>query len=195
MRKLITSQLVTLDGVMQDPGGFGELAHGGWSFQHFNDEARQHAIDLHRQSDLFLCGRVTYELLSKSWSGNTGEYPDLVNNSPKLVASTTLSEPLGWNASLIKGDVVEEIARIRQEPGKNIVMCGSATLMRTLMRHDLVDEIHILVYPLIAGSGKRLFADYAPRTFELVESRRLESGTVILTYRLADDHAEERPSN
>src|SRR5262249_47720377 len=143
MRKLVTAQLVTLDGVMQDPGGFGELAHGGWTHQHFDEEAVQHSIDLHHASDLFLCGRVTYELLSKAWSGNTGEYPDLVNTAPKLVASTTLPEPLDWNARLIKGDVVEEITRIKQQPGKNIIMYGSATLMRTLLRRDLVDEVQV----------------------------------------------------
>ncbi|WP_028935311.1 dihydrofolate reductase family protein [Pseudonocardia spinosispora] len=183
MRKLITAQLVTLDGVMQDPGGFGELPHGGWSHQHFDDEAVQQSIDLHRGCDLFLCGRVTYELLSKAWSGNTGEYPDLVNSSPKLVASTTFSEPLEWNASLIKGDVVEEISRIKQEPGKNIVLYGSATLLRTLLRHDLVDEIQTWVFPLIVGGGKRLFADYVPRAFELIDTKQLTSGMVIHSYR------------
>lgn len=184
MRKLSVSTLVTLDGVVQDPGGFGETRHGGWSGPFFNDEAVQHAYGHLMASDAFLLGRETYELFKEYWQQvHEGEYAARMNSIPKFVASTTLSEPLGWNASLIDGDVAEEVAKLKQQSGNEILMYGSPTLMRTLAEHDLLDEYQFWVHPLVLGSGKRLFGDgFEQTSLKLVDSEPLSTGVVILTY-------------
>ncbi|WP_433323167.1 dihydrofolate reductase family protein [Spirillospora sp. CA-294931] len=183
MRKLHAATLVTLDGVMQDPGGFGESDFGGWAGPHFTEEAVRDAVDQLAAADTFLCGRVTYELLSRAWSGNTGEYLGVINKMPKLVASTTLREPLEWNATLIKGDVAENLTALKRRPGKDIVMYGSATLMRTLMRHNLVDTFKISVFPMVLGQGTRLFPEgFTATTLQLADVKTLRSGVTILTY-------------
>src|SRR5262252_9345478 len=150
MRKLSVSTLVSLDGVIQDPGGFGETEQGGWANPYFTADAQQTALEHMQASDYFLIGRVTYELLRKTWADiKGGAYLDRMNEIPKLVASTTLSGPLAWNATVIKGDVAAEIARLRQESGGDIEVYGSATLVQTLMRHNLIDEYRIHVHPVV----------------------------------------------
>jgi dihydrofolate reductase len=191
MGTLSVSTLVTLDGVIQDPGGFGEIQEGGWGNPYFTEEAQQDAYQHLLASDYFLCGRVTYELLSKTW-GNIkgGPYLDRMNSIPKLVASRTLTEPLEWNATLIKGDVAGEIGELKQA-GKNIEMYGSATLMQTLMEHDLIDEYRIWVHPFVMGHGKRLFTEGGQAAkLRLADTRALSSGVVVLTYTLASAPAE-----
>ncbi|TDP89906.1 dihydrofolate reductase family protein [Labedaea rhizosphaerae] len=184
MRQLHASSLMSLDGVVQDPGGFGETDQGGWALPYFDEEAVRDSMAALAAADTFLCGRVTYELLSRAWSGNTGPYPDMINAMPKLVASKTLSEPLTWNATVIDGDPVEHLTALKQRPGKDIVMYGSPTLMHTLMQHDLVDTFKVTLMPLVLGSGSRLFLDGAvPKTLDLVETKPLRSGAVMLTYR------------
>jgi dihydrofolate reductase len=192
MRKLSVSTLVTLDGVIQDPGGFGEIEQGGWGNQYFTEDAQQDAYEHLMGSDYFLCGRVTYELLSKTWAKiKGGPYLDRMNSIPKLVASRTLTEPLEWNATLIKGDVAEEIAKLKQEPGKDIEMYGSAALMQTLMEHNLIDEYRIWVHPFVIGGGKRLFTEGGQTSkLQLVGTKTLSSGVVILTYAPAIAPAE-----
>jgi dihydrofolate reductase len=130
---------------------------------------------------------VTYERFARAWPQiKTGDYAERMNSLPKYVVSTTLEEPLGWNASLIKGDVVEEISRLKRQPGQDIMMYGSAGLMATLMEHDLIDEYRIWVHPLVLGRGKRLFRDGIDKTaLSLVGAMPLGSGVVILTYRPA----------
>ena len=184
MRKLKVSTLVTLDGVIQDPGGFGETEQGGWANPYFSDDARQEAYELLLASDYFLCGRVTFELMSKAWGKiKGGPYLDRMNSIPKLVASRTLKEPLEWNATLIKGDVPREIAKLKQEPGKDIETYGSATLMQTLMKHNLIDEYRICVHPLVIGKGKRLFIEGGESAkLRLVGTKTQSSGVVVLTY-------------
>jgi dihydrofolate reductase len=184
MRRLSVSTLVTLDGVIQDPGGFGETEQGGWGNRYFTEDAQQDAYEHLMASDYFLCGRVTYELLVKTWAKiKGGPYLDRMNSIPKLVASRTLTGPLPWNATLIKGDVAEEIARLKQEPGQGIEMYGSAALMQTLMKHDLIDEYRIWVHPLVTGGGKRLFTEGGQNAeLQLAGTKTLSSGVVILTY-------------
>ena len=184
MRKLKVSTLITLDGVIQDPGGFGETDEGGWANPYFTDDARQDAYEHLMTSDHFLCGRVTYELLSKAWSEiKGGPYLERMNNIPKLVASRTLKEPLEWNATLIKGDVAKEITKLKQQPGKDIEMYGSASLLQTLMKHNLVDEYRIWVHPLVIGGGKRLFPQSGENAkLQLVNTKTLSSGVVGLIY-------------
>jgi len=182
MRKLVVSTLVTLDGVVQDPGGFGETAQGGWASPYFTEEAARESYENLMESDYFLCGRVTYHLLSRAWGKiKEGPYLERMNAIPKLVASNTLKEPLEWNATLIKGDVAREIARLKQESGRNIEMYGSTTLMQTLMQHDLIDEYRIWVHPLIVGSGKRLFPENGQNAkLKLTNTKTRSSGVVGL---------------
>jgi dihydrofolate reductase len=158
MRKLSVSTLVSLDGVIQDPGGFGETDQGGWASRYFTADAQQNALEHLKASDYFLIGRVTYELLHQAWGNvNGGEYLERINKIPNLVASTTLSDPLEWNARVIDGDLALEIARLKEESGGNIEVYGSATLVQSLMRHNLIDEYRIHVHPIVLGSGARLF--------------------------------------
>jgi dihydrofolate reductase len=184
MRKLSVSTLVSLDGVIQDPGGFGETDRGGWANQYFTADAQQKALERLKASDYFLIGRVTYEQLYKTWGSiKGGEYLDRMNEIPKLVASTTLSGRLEWNAEVIDGDVAVEIARLKKESGGDIEVYGSATLVQTLMRHNLVDEYRIHVHPMTLGRGTRLFpAGGVSAILRLVDTRTLESGVVSLTY-------------
>jgi dihydrofolate reductase len=184
MRKLSVSTLVSLDGVIQDPGGFGETASGGWGNPYFTADAQQNALEHLRAADYFLMGRVTYELLNRAW-GNIkgGEYLDRMNEIPKLVASTTLSGSLPWNATVIDGDVATEVARRKRESGGDIEMYGSATLVQTLMEHNLIDEYRVHVHPIVLGTGTRLFPQGGVHaTLRLAQTRTLDSGVVSLTY-------------
>jgi dihydrofolate reductase len=185
MRKLSVSTLVTLDGVVQDPGGFGETDEGGWAGPYFDEEAGRLALEHALASDVFLLGRETYELFKEYWKRvHEGDYAARINSMPKLVASETLHEPLEWNATLIEGDLVEAITKLKSEDGGEILMYGSPTLMRTLAAHDLVDEYRLSVHPIVLGGGKRLFADgFDKSTLELVDAKSLSTGVVILTYR------------
>jgi dihydrofolate reductase len=185
MRKLNVSTLVTLDGVIQDPGGFQELDEGGWGNRYFDDEAQSYALEHLRESDAFPCGRVTFEVFKKFWPQvKEGEYAQTLNRMHKYVASRTLSEPLEWNATLLKGDIADAVSELKRQEGRDIVMYGSAGLMATLMAHDLIDEYRIWTHPLVIGTGTRLFDQGVPmRSMELVESRELSTGVVILVYR------------
>jgi dihydrofolate reductase len=186
MRKLNVSTLVTLDGVIQDPGGFQELDEGGWGNRYFDDEAQSYALEhLRESSDAFLCGRVTFEVFKEFWPQvKEGEYAQTLNRMRKFVASRTLTEPLEWNATLLEGDVADAVADLKQQEGRDIVMYGSAGLMATLMAHDLIDEYRIWIHPLVIGTGTRLFDEGVPtRSLEHVETRQLSTGVVILVYR------------
>jgi dihydrofolate reductase len=186
MRKLIAAALVTLDGVVQDPGGFGETDQGGWAGPYFDDEATRVSLEQLEACEVFLCGRRTYELFSTFWPKGEGPYPDRMNAIPNLVASTTLTEPLSWNARLLDGDVADAIRELKQETGGDIIMYGSPTLLRTLMRHDLVDAYKLSVAPIVLGSGTRLFTDGPDRArLRLVEARPLATGMVMSTYETA----------
>lgn len=184
MRKLSVSTLVSLDGVIQDPGGFGETESGGWANPYFTEYAQNEALRHLRASDYFLIGRVSYELLYRAWSSiKTGAYMNRMNEIPKLVASTTLRAPLEWNATLIDGDVATAVASLKQQAGGGIEVYGSATLVQTLMRHDLIDEYRIAIHPLVLGDGTRLFTQPSETaTLELAGARTLDSGAVNLTY-------------
>lgn len=184
MRKLSVSTLVSLDGVIQDPGGFGETAQGGWAGKYFDAEATAEALAHMRAADYFLIGRVTYELLRKTWENVKGvPYMDRVNEIPKLVASSTLTGSLPWNATAVNGDVAAEIARIKRAPGGDIEVYGSTTLVQTLMREHLVDEFRVAVHPVVLGGGTPLFPQGGvPATLRLAQTKTRDSGVVSLTY-------------
>ncbi|CAM3617567.1 dihydrofolate reductase family protein [Kibdelosporangium persicum] len=186
MRRLIVSTLSTLDGVIEDPGGFSEFHHGGWAPPYFGDHGAEHALRKLQDCDLFLCGRVTYEFFSKYWPTGTGPYADHLNKMPKLVASNTLTEPLTWNASLLKGDAVEEVGKLKQRPGKDIIVYGAGNLAAALLRHCLVDEFEVWVFPLVLGTGKRLFDDgIAGTRLRLADQKITPTGVATLSYRPA----------
>lgn len=176
MRKIVVTEYVTLDGVMEEPGA--------WSFPFFNDEAAKFKYDELFASDALLLGRVTYQGFAAAWPTmtGTGDFGERMNNLPKFVASRTLTQ-MEWNATLIEGDVAEAVAELKRQPGQDILVAGSADLVQTLMRHDLVDEYRFMVHPIVRGSGKRLFRDGSePKTLKLVETKPFGSGVVVLTY-------------
>jgi dihydrofolate reductase len=180
MRKVIASEIVSLDGVVESPQK--------WHFPYFNDEMGEAIGAAMAASDAMLLGRVTYEEFAAFWPSQEGsdedqETTDYMNNTPKFVVSKTLEEPLEWNNStLIKDNIVEEITNLKQQDGKDIAVHGSATLVQTLMQHDLVDRYRLLVYPVVVGKGKRLFKEGIPATLKLLESQSFSSGVVALVY-------------
>ena len=181
MRRVITSTMVTLDGVMEAPDN--------WAFQFWNDELAKWALDELLASDALLIGRATYQGFADHWPSATDEagLADRMNGLPKYVVSTTLEEPLEWNnSSLIKENVAEEVSKLKQQPGQDILVLASADLVHTLMQHDLIDEYRIRVTPVVVGSGKRLFRDGSDtKVLKLVKTKAFASGVVILTYQLA----------
>jgi dihydrofolate reductase len=189
VRKVIVSEFVTLDGVMEDPGGAEEFEHGGWSFRFDRGpEGDRFKVDELAAADALLLGRVTYEGFAAAWpqlEEQTGEYGAWMNGYPKHVASTTLQDPLEWNNStLIKGDVAEEVRRLKEQTGKDILVFGSADLVNTLMEHDLIDEYRLMVFPIVVGTGKRLFRDVGQaKALRLVDTQQVgPDGVLILTY-------------
>jgi dihydrofolate reductase len=180
---------VSLDGVMEDPGGAEKVEHGGWTIPYWDDEIGTFKFEELFASDALLLGRVTYEGFAAAWPSQSDEagFADRMNNLPKYVASGTLRE-LNWNNSqLIKGDVAEEVSALKQQPGKDILVAGSGILANTLMQHGLVDEYRLLVYPVVLGSGKRMFKDGVTTNLTLVDSKPFKTGVVLLTYRQAND--------
>ena len=196
MRKVIASEFVSLDGVMEDPGGSEEFEHGGWAFQFDRGpEGDKFKFDELAAADALLLGRVTYEGFAAAWpqmEEQTGEYGAWMNGYPKYVVSTTLEEPLEWNNStLIKGNVSEEVSNLKRQPGKDILIFGSGDLVNALMQHGLIDEYRLMVFPVVVGGGKRLFRDGSYRTIlRLVDTKTFGSGVVVLTYQPAAEEAE-----
>jgi dihydrofolate reductase len=196
VRKVVVSEFVSLDGVIEDPGGSGEFDRGGWSFQFDRGaEGDQFKFDELSAADALLLGRLTYEGFASAWpqlEEQTGDYGAWMNGYPKHVFSTTLEEPLEWNNStLIEGDLAEEVSRLKQQEGKDILIFGSGQLARTLMEHDLIDEYRLMVFPVVVGKGKRLFEDtQETKALELVDTRQVgPDGVLILTYRPASEEA------
>jgi len=192
VRKVIVSEFVALDGVIENPS---------WTFRFTGEEQQKYKFDELSASDALLLGRVTYEEFAAAWPRMTeqagelsasdalllGRYADMMNGYPKYVASTTLEELLEWNNStLIEGDVTEEVSKLKRQPGKDILIFGSGNLVNTLMRHDLIDEYRLMIFPIIVGSGQRFFADGIDEmVLELVDTETFGSGVVVLTYRPA----------
>jgi len=185
MRSVIVIEYVSLDGVIQDPGGAGEFEHRGWTIPYWNDEIAKYQSDQLFASDALLLGRVTYEEFVASWPLRSGDpFTDRMNGLPKFVATTTLDQ-LEWNATPLKGDVAAEVAKLKQQSGQDLLIYGSGELVRTLMHHNLIDEYRLLVYPVVVGNGKRLFGDGSTTTLKLVDTKPFSSGVVALTYQPA----------
>ena len=197
MRKVIVSEFVSLDGVIEDPGGAGEFDRGGWSFRFDRGpEGDKFKFDELAAADALLLGRKSYEGFAAAWpqmQEQTGEYGAWMNGYPKHLDSTTLKEPLEWNNStLIEGDVAEGVSKLKQQDGKDILIFGSGALVNTLTKHDLIDEYRLMVFPIVVGKGKRLFGGTEEtKAMKLVDTKRVgPDGILILTYRPARDKGE-----
>jgi dihydrofolate reductase len=186
MRRIVVTEFISLDGVVEDPGGAEGYAHGGWTFKFNDPDGMQYKLEETLSHDALLLGRVTYEGFAAAWPDvkDDAGFADKMNAMKKYVVSSTLTDP-GWSNSEVLGpDLEAEVARIKAEPGGDILVGGSVTLVQALLAQDLVDELRLMTFPIVLGSGKRLFADAEePITLALASAQPLDSGTVILTYR------------
>ncbi len=185
MRRVIVSQFVSLDGVVEDPGGSEDFDRGGWAFEFDRGpEGDKFKLDEVMNSEALLLGRVTYEGFAEAWPSRSGEFADRFNNMQKYVVSTTIEEPEWNNSLLIADDVAARIAELKQEERGEILVNGSVQLIQELVENDLVDEYRLMVFPVVLGRGKRLFGDYEkPLLLRLADSMPVGSdGVVVLTY-------------
>jgi dihydrofolate reductase len=193
MGKVIVSQFVTVDGVFEDPGGSEKLDRGGWAFQfERGPEGDRFKLDEVMASEALLLGRVTYEAFAEAWPSRTGDFADKFNGMRKYVVSTTLREPEWNNSTVMRENVPEEVSKLREAGGGDILVNGSAQLVRTLMEHDLVDEYRLMVFPVVLGTGRRLFLDSTQaKALRLTDAQPVgPDGVVILTYRPAPAEEE-----
>jgi dihydrofolate reductase len=182
--RIVVTEFVSLDGVMEDPGGSENFKHGGWSFEiPRGDEGDKFKLEETRASTALLLGRVTYDGFAAAWPPREGEFADKFNAMPKYVVSSTLEKPEWNNSTVLKGNVVDEVAKLREEQDGDIVVHGSAQLVQTLLEQDLVDELRLMVFPVVLGSGKRLFGETADKKpLRLVDSKMVGDGVAILIY-------------
>ena len=186
MRKLVVSEFVSLDGVMEDPGGSEKTAHAGWTAPYWDEQLGAFKQDELASSDALLLGRVTYEGFAEAWPSRQGDpFADRMNSNRHYVVSSTLTTATWQSSTILRGDLDEEVERIKREPGEDILVYGSATLVQGLLRHDLVDELRLEVYPIVLGSGKRLYADDSYTKLDLVSHHVTSKGVLLLTYRRA----------
>ena len=186
MGRIVVTEFITVDGVVEDPGGNEGHPHGGWAFETVRGEGEQFKLEETMASDALLLGRRTYEGFAKAWPTRDGEFADRFNSLPKYVVSSTLKGPEWTNSTVLQGDLAEEVARLRERHDRDIVVHGSAQLARALVDKGLVDELRLMVFPVVLGSGKRLFGDSgAKQSLQLAESRTVGDGVAILIYRPA----------
>lgn len=184
MRKLVETTFVTLDGVISDanPSTAPHASPEKWGSPYCDEQHGQYEHDLLFASDVLLLGRATYEGFAETWPSRAGdEFADRINGLPKYVASRTLRDAT-WNATIIEGDVAKAVAELKEQPGRNILKYGTGELDRTLLQHDLVDEFHFWVYPVAVGAGQRLFDGLDTTHLKLVDTKRFNSGIVVLVY-------------
>jgi dihydrofolate reductase len=186
MARVIVSQFVSVDGVIEDPGGSEGWDRGGWAFQfERGPEGDKFKYDELMASDALLLGRVTWEGFADAWPSRTGEFADKFNDMPKYVASTTMEKADWTNSTVISGDVAGEVAKLKAQPGGDLLVNGSAQLVQALKDNDLVDEYRLMVFPVVLGAGKRLFADSDGATaLHLVDSKPAGE-CLIVTYQPA----------
>ncbi len=184
MGTLIVSEFITLDGVMEAPGGEAGHPHSGWVFDFMGPEQEQYKLGEVLDADAHLLGRVTYESFAGAWPQRKGEFAEKVNSMPKYVVSSTLSEPLGWeNTNLLQGELAPAVEELKQRHEGPILVAGSATLVHSLLEQDLVDELRLMVFPVIVGGGKRPFPDsHLRKAFRLTDSRSFDSGVTVQCY-------------
>ena len=183
MGKLVISEFVSLDGVIEDPGGAEKTKNGGWTIPYTNEEFMKFKFDELFATKALLLGRITYEGFAAAWPSMKDEqgFADRMNNIAKYVVTTTLSDAKWTNSKLIKQNVADEVAKLKGQT-EELLVFGSGKLIKTLMQHDLVDEYRLLVYPVVLGSGKRLFTHDEMKKLKLVEARPFKTGVVLLRY-------------
>jgi len=195
--RIVVTEFVSLDGVMEAPGGGEDFKHAGWTFEiERGDEGDKFKLDETLSSEALLLGRTTYEGFAAAWPSRTDEvgFADKFNSMPKYVVSSTLENPEWNNTTVLKGDPVEEVSKLRQRPGGDIVVHGSAQLVQTLLEHDLVDELRLMIYPVVLGTGKRLFDETSDKKrLRLTDSKTVGDGITICIYGPArpEDEASE----
>jgi dihydrofolate reductase len=185
--RIVVTEFVSLDGVMEAPGGE-DFKYPGWSFEFDRgDEGDKFKLDEALSAEALLLGRRTYEGFAGAWPSREGEFADKFNTMPKYVVSSTLKDPEWNNSTVLSGDVAEEVSKLRQEVDGNIVVHGSAQLVQALVEHDLVDELRLMVFPVVLGTGKRVFGNTTDKkTLRLVASKVVGDGIAILTYEPAE---------
>ena len=188
MGDLVVTEFVSIDGVFEDPGGAESYEHGGWTFEYDRgDEGNQFKLDELMNAKVQLLGRKTYEGFAEAWPSRDGPFADKLNNDPKVLVSTTVTEPSWQNTTVVSGDVPAQIAKLKDETDGTILVSGSGKLVATLLEHDLVDELRLMVFPTILGRGRRAFPDGIDRLkFTLTETRTVgPDGVVTQVYRRA----------
>ncbi|HZQ36391.1 MAG TPA: dihydrofolate reductase family protein [Dehalococcoidia bacterium] len=182
MGRIVVTEFVSLDGVMEDPGGSEGTEHGGWSMAYWHDEIARVKFDELFASDAQLLGRVTYQGVAAAWPAMHDEFADRMNGMPKYVVSKTLSD-LSWNNShLLNGDLAADVTSLKQQAGRDILVAGSRSLVQGLRQHGLVDLYRLLVYPVVLGSGKRIFEDGGRSNLKLVTARPVGPQVVLMEY-------------
>ena len=189
MGKIVVTEFVSLDGVIEAPGGGEDYKHGGWTFEiNRGDEGDAFKLEEIREADAQLLGRVTYEGFAAAWPNFTDKvgFAEKMNTMPKYVVSSTLKQADWNNTTILSGDVVEEVKQLKDEIGGVILVAGSAQLVQTLIEHDLVDELRLMLFPVALGSGKRLFGETTDKkSLRLADSKFVGDGIAILTYERA----------
>ena len=184
--KIVVTEFISLDGVMEDPGGSESFKHGGWTFEVDRGEGMAFKLEETMATDALLLGRVTYEEFAKAWPSREGEFADKLNSLPKHVVSSTLERPAWNNSSVLKGDLADEVAKLKERYDGDIVVHGSARLVQGLLEDELVDELRVMLFPVVLGSGKRLFREgVTPAALRLAETRTTSRGVVISLYERA----------
>ena len=187
MSKLIVSEFMTLDGVMEAPGGEPTHPHTNWVMDYMSPEQHRYKLDEVLEAGSHLLGRVTYESFAGAWPAREGPFAEKVNSMPKYVVSSTLAEPLQWsNSTLVKGDLAVEVRKLKEQKTAPILVAGSATLVHALIEHDLVDELRLEVFPVMIGGGLRPFPESRQKKpFKLTGMHRFDSGVAVHTYERA----------
>jgi dihydrofolate reductase len=185
MGKIVVTEFISLDGVVEDPGGSEDFKYGGWSFEFSRgEEGNKFKLDEALEAEALLLGRVTYEGFADAWPTRSGEFADRFNSMPKYVVSSTLENASWNNSTVIKGDVAKGVTDLRDQLDGNIVVHGSVQLVRFLLEHNLVDELRLMVFPVVLGSGKSLFGETTEKkTLQLVDSKTVGDGVSIQIYR------------
>lgn len=184
MGRIVVTEFISLDGVIEDPGGSEDYRHGGWTFEiDRGEEGNQFKLDETFEAEAQLLGRVTYEGFAEAWPSREGEFAEKFNSMPKYVVSSTLERADWNNSTVLGGDLVEEVTKLKAEVDGVILVAGSAQLVQALLEHDLVDELRLMVFPVLLGEGKRLFGAVSEKVrLHLADSRTVGAGVALLTY-------------
>ncbi len=184
MARIVVTEFISVDGVVEDPGGSEDFKYGGWAFEFSRgDEGDKFKLDETMGSDALLLGRVTYEGFADAWPQRDGEFADKFNDMPKYVVSSTLKDPEWTNSTVIDGDLTDAVARLKEEHDGDIVVHGSVQLAQALLENDLVDELRLMVFPVVLGSGKRLWGETSDKKgLKLVDSKVVGDGVAVMVY-------------